>query len=85
MSKTRRQRSQEHPDKPKKGVRDLTRRVGINGKNAAAVELGKLGGRAPHHKRGLQAASEEDRRRVSMAGVEARRKKAMEEATDERE
>lgn len=59
MAKTRRQRSIDHPDKPKKGVRDLSRRVeGVHyDKNPAAVALGRMGGNAPHKKRGLQAAS----------------------------
>ncbi len=70
MSKTRRQRALEHPDLPKPGVRDW-RRV----KNPAAVELGRLGGSAPHVSRGLQSAPEAEVKRVSALGVEARRRK----------
>lgn len=71
MSKTRRQRSLEHPNLPKPGVRD-PRRIP---KNPAAVALGKLGGAAPHFIRGLQGSSEEEVKRISALGVEARRRK----------
>ncbi len=75
MSKTRRQRSLEHPDMPKKGIRDK-RRV-VKEKNPAAVELGRLGGQTFQKVRGFQHLTAEERKRVAMMGVEGRKKKSM--------
>ena len=68
MSKTRRQRADEHPHLPKKGVRDPARKP--KAKNPAAVALGKLGGRAPHIIRGLAAMSPEKRASTIRKGQE---------------
>ncbi len=69
MSKTRRQRAQEHPGLPKKGVRDPSR------KNKAAVALGRKGGKAPHIVRGMQALSPEERKAVAKTREENRKAK----------
>jgi len=82
MSKTRRQRAIEHPDKPKRGVRDPRRakfKLTKDGKIKAAVELGRLGGKAPHKTRGrgtgLEKMDPDKLRETVMKGVEARRLK----------
>lgn len=69
MSKTRRQQALEHPNKPKRGVRDPNRVV--KDKHSGAVAMGKLGGSAPHKLRGLQAASPELRKEIQARGVKA--------------
>ena len=45
-------------------------------KNPHASALGKLGGAAPHARRGLQGASAETLAAVSRAGVSARKRTA---------
>ncbi len=77
MAKTRRQRAAEHPGMPKKGVRDPRRRPQgpalTDEQRAAATVFARIGGKAPHETRGLETASDEDRQKVAMAGVAARR------------
>ncbi len=76
MAKTRRQRALEHPDMPKKGVRDKSRipTEKTEEQKAAAAVMGRMGGKADHGSRGLQTAGERTKRKVAMAGVKAKQK-----------
>ncbi len=76
MAKTRRQRALEHPDMPKKGVRDK-RRIAKPEESEAARLMGRIGGNADHASRGLETASELTKFEVSMAGVKARRERGL--------
>lgn len=75
MAKTRRQRRLEHPDMPKKGVRDKAR-LPLEMRLAASV-MGRMGGNADHKSRGLETASKEKKQMVSLAGVLAKKEKKL--------
>lgn len=69
MSKTRRQRALEYPGRPKPGVRDPNRKA----KSPAAVEMGRLGGEAPHKTRGLQTLTAEQRHEIGKRAAKTRK------------